>query len=128
MKYVAILVLLLGFTATTAIGNTVDGKGVWCPDDVTIERSFGFWFKNDKAHNWYISIYNVRSWTYEYFEETRQININLGEYVLNRRTLEINHKDSSGETLWKCFLINSEQALAQGLKALADQVKAENKI
>tara|TARA_B100001146_G_C15965210_1_gene341608 strand:- start:204 stop:590 length:387 start_codon:yes stop_codon:yes gene_type:complete len=128
MKCVAILVLLLGFTATTAIGNTLDGKGVWCPDDVTIEGSFGFWFKNDKAHNWYISIYNVRSWTYDYFEETRQININLGEYVLNRRTLEINHKDSSGEILWKCFPINSEQALAQRLKAIADQVKAENKI
>jgi len=128
MKYLATLILLLAFTAPTKMANSLDGKGVWCPNDVTIEESFGFWFKNDKAHHWYISIYNIRSWTYEYFEKTRHININLGEYVLNRRTLEINHKDSSGETLWKCFLINSEQALAKRLKTIATQVKSDNKI
>ena len=124
----ASFVVLLGFSTPLVMANTLEGKGVWCPSNVPAEESFGFWFKNDKAHNWYISVFNVRSWTYDYFEETRRININLGEYILNRRTLEMNRKDVLGETLWRCFLINSEQDLAQRLKVIADQVKAKNKI
>jgi len=119
--------ILLGFLAPSAIASAVEGRGIWCPNDVTIEESFGFWFKNDKAHNWRISILNVRSWTYDYFEETRQININLGEYILNRATLEMTRKGNSGEVVWQCFLVSSEQDLAQQLKDITDKIKTENK-
>ena len=47
MKYVAILVLLLGFTVPVmAEEGTADGKGIYCP---TVWSCQGYWFENGAA-------------------------------------------------------------------------------
>ena len=48
MKYIVILVLILGFTASAyAVG--LNGKGLFCPD-----ANEGYWFKDGIAIKWFI--------------------------------------------------------------------------
>ena len=129
MKYVAILVLLLGITAPVhAVG--LDGKGLFCPD-----ANEGYWFKDGIAIKWFIQGYSLKTVFQDYYE--------AGPHIVSRvctSTFDPKFEDDctfvffdrrtlvfkpSGQT---CELVNYSEELVQKLRAIINAAKAENKI
>tara|TARA_B100000378_G_C17791466_1_gene323979 strand:- start:150 stop:539 length:390 start_codon:yes stop_codon:yes gene_type:complete len=129
MKYVALLVLLLGFTVPVyAVG--LNGKGLFCPD-----ANEGYWFKDGIAIRWFIQGSSLKTVSQNYYEAGQFIvsRVCTPTYdpkfeddctfvFLDRRTLVFK---PSGQM---CELVNYSEELVQKLQDQIDAAKAENKI
>ena len=127
MKYLVILLLLLGFTTPTyAVG--LNGKGLFCPD-----VNEGYWFKDGIALKLFIQGYSVKTVSQDYYEagphivsrmctSTRdhKFDDDCSFVFFDRRTLVFK---PSGQT---CELVNYSEELVQKLRAIIDAAKTEN--
>jgi len=132
MRTFLAIFLVLFLSLPTAMADSIDGKGIWCPDDDNLENSYGFWFqaKDSLAFMWHIYGFEIFSYSHYYTAYTRQIEIgSRSQYILNRTTLEMTYTNTDEkEILLQCFLTNSEQDLKQRLLAIVQKIKQENKI
>ena len=136
MKYAAILVLLLGFTAPLHAGE-LDGRGVWCPDNSWPKSSKGYWFQDGRVQQWHLLDVEVTNVVLDVAVDSNTVYMgpdvkrldphtlfsdqNRAPSVLNRRTLKIVNGP-------QCFLVSSKEELIDNLQAISEAARAGNKL